>query len=317
MARPREVSGLDCDGSFGAAAARVVEVRAEEVFAHAEGVLDLDDIEPLHDMRVATRRLRAAMEMFRPCFPRKRYRRAMKPLKALADALGERRDRDVAIGSLGELAAAASAADRGRLEILIAKLDEERQPANEALAPFVAEARLAELRARLDELATGGSAMKARRVAGLDAVGPAARQRGADRRDQARGAERARRRRRSSRPGKRPSTTCGSPPNGCATCSRSPPAASAPRRGATREAAKQLQGVLGEIHDCDVMLPRVAGIESVEALLRTRRELLFARFRELWSELEPRASRALGAPAPRPRGAASSTRPCGARRGRS
>jgi CHAD domain-containing protein len=56
---------------------------------------------------------------------------------------------------------------------------------------------------------------------------------------------------------------------------------------AAREAAKQLQGVLGEIHDCDVMLPRVAGIESVEALLRTRRELLFARFRELWPELEP------------------------------
>ena len=54
-----------------------------------------------------------------------------------------------------------------------------------------------------------------------------------------------------------------------------------------REAARSLQGVLGEIHDCDVMLPRVAGIESVEALLRTRRELLFARFRETWAELSP------------------------------
>jgi CHAD domain-containing protein len=53
------------------------------------------------------------------------------------------------------------------------------------------------------------------------------------------------------------------------------------------EAAKRLQGVLGEMHDCDVMLPRVAGIASVEALLRTRRELLFASFRELWAELGP------------------------------
>ncbi len=49
-----------------------------------------------------------------------------------------------------------------------------------------------------------------------------------------------------------------------------------------RAKARELQDVLGEIHDCDVMLPQVAGIESVEALLRTRRELLFARFRELW-----------------------------------
>ena len=49
-----------------------------------------------------------------------------------------------------------------------------------------------------------------------------------------------------------------------------------------RVAAKELQGVLGEVHDCDVMMPRAAGIESLENLLRTRRELLFARFRDRW-----------------------------------
>lgn len=49
-----------------------------------------------------------------------------------------------------------------------------------------------------------------------------------------------------------------------------------------RDAAKALQGVLGEIHDCDTMLPRTAGIESLEMLLRTRRELNFNRLRELW-----------------------------------
>lgn len=47
-------------------------------------------------------------------------------------------------------------------------------------------------------------------------------------------------------------------------------------------AAKELQGVLGEIHDCDVMLPRVKGIESLEELLRTRREQLFRRFHGVW-----------------------------------
>jgi CHAD domain-containing protein len=131
----------------------VVEARAEEVFAHSGDVLDLDEIEPLHDMRVATRRLRAAMEVFRPCFPRKPYRRAMKPLKALADALGERRDRDVAIGFLRDFAAEAPAGDRGRLEILIAKLRDEQRQANDDLVPFLEEERLAELRRRLGELA--------------------------------------------------------------------------------------------------------------------------------------------------------------------
>ncbi|MBW8059936.1 MAG: CHAD domain-containing protein [Solirubrobacterales bacterium] len=49
-----------------------------------------------------------------------------------------------------------------------------------------------------------------------------------------------------------------------------------------RHAAEELQTVLGDLHDCDLMLPRVEGVESVEALLRTRRELLFRRFHELW-----------------------------------
>jgi CHAD domain-containing protein len=49
-----------------------------------------------------------------------------------------------------------------------------------------------------------------------------------------------------------------------------------------RRAVKELQGVLGEIHDCDVMLPHPEGVESLQALLRTRRELLHRRFRDLW-----------------------------------
>lgn len=55
-----------------------------------------------------------------------------------------------------------------------------------------------------------------------------------------------------------------------------------PEAEAARKAAKTLQGVLGDLHDCDVMLPGAAGIESLQTLLRTRRELLFQRFCELW-----------------------------------
>jgi CHAD domain-containing protein len=53
-----------------------------------------------------------------------------------------------------------------------------------------------------------------------------------------------------------------------------------------RISVKELQSVLGEIHDCDGLLAQVEGIRSLEALLRTRRELLFARFRELWKAEE-------------------------------
>ncbi len=49
-----------------------------------------------------------------------------------------------------------------------------------------------------------------------------------------------------------------------------------------RQAAKQLQSVLGDLHDCDLMLSKVEGIGSVEAILRERRQRLFCEFAELW-----------------------------------
>lgn len=145
--------GFDCDEPFARAAARVVRVRAEEVFAHAEGVLDVEDVEPVHDMRVATRRLRAALEVFEPCFPRKRHRKALKRVKALADALGERRDRDVAIVLLEEVGEGVAEGDRAAFVAAIERLRKEQRAANEALAPVVAPKRLKKLRRRLDKLA--------------------------------------------------------------------------------------------------------------------------------------------------------------------
>jgi CHAD domain-containing protein len=152
VARARDVD-FDCDEPFGRAAAQVVEVRAGEVFEQSGGVLDLGDIERLHDMRVATRRLRAAMEVFEPCFPRKRHRRALRRVKALADALGERRDRDVAIEFLEGLVAETPERERAALGELIASLRGEQREANEALAPYLAQKRLRKLRRRLLDLA--------------------------------------------------------------------------------------------------------------------------------------------------------------------
>jgi CHAD domain-containing protein len=153
VARARDVPGLDCDDPFAEAAARVVEVRSAEVFEHSGGVLDVDDIERVHDMRVATRRLRAALEVFEPCFPAKRHRKALKWVKALADALGERRDRDVAIEFLEGFAGEAPERDRPAIEALVARLREEQRQANEDLAPYVEAKRLKKLRRRLRKLA--------------------------------------------------------------------------------------------------------------------------------------------------------------------
>lgn len=49
-----------------------------------------------------------------------------------------------------------------------------------------------------------------------------------------------------------------------------------------RDAAKQLQSVLGDLHDCDLILPRVEQIGPAATLLRERRERLFREFVERW-----------------------------------
>ena len=157
MARARKVE-LDCGAPFVVAAVQVVEVRSQEVFEQAERVLDLGDVERVHDMRVATRRLRAALEVFAPAFPRKRHRRALKRVKALADALGARRDLDVEIGLLESLAPAVATDDETALAELLDGLHAAQLRANEELAPFVAGKRLKKLRKRLRKLAGSAAA---------------------------------------------------------------------------------------------------------------------------------------------------------------
>lgn len=143
---------LDCDASFSKAAKKTVKVRAAEVFAHSEGVLDLGEVERVHDMRVATRRLRAALEVFEPCFPRKRHRKALKKVKAVADALGERRDADVEIALFEGIVDEAVEADQAPLRKLIEELWVRQAEANEALARYVTSKRLKKLRRRLKKL---------------------------------------------------------------------------------------------------------------------------------------------------------------------
>lgn len=153
MARAREVQGIEPDVPFGEAAAAALDVRAEEVFEWQVGVLDTSDVERVHDMRVATRRLRAVMEVFAPCFPEKRYRKALKEVKALADVLGERRDPDVAIEALNKVASELSPADRPGLEGMIEELRGEQAHANARLADAMADLNESGLRERLHGLA--------------------------------------------------------------------------------------------------------------------------------------------------------------------
>jgi CHAD domain-containing protein len=155
VAKASPIPDLTAEQPYSEAAARIVSVRGAELAEQAEGVLDTGDIERVHDMRVATRRLRAALEIFQPCFPAKPYDQALGEVKRLADALGERRDRDVAIAALHDFNDQMSAPDRRGVASLIDRLRSEQERANEELAPLVAEESLKALQESMGELVTG------------------------------------------------------------------------------------------------------------------------------------------------------------------
>ncbi len=105
MAKAKEITGLDCAEDALLWAAEVLRVRFEEVADLRGTAMDFSDIEGVHDMRVATRRLRSALRDFMPLMNKRPSRRVSKELKQLADALGAVRDQDVAVVALEELQA--------------------------------------------------------------------------------------------------------------------------------------------------------------------------------------------------------------------
>jgi CHAD domain-containing protein len=154
LAKAREIPAIAPDATFREAAASAVEVRAEEVFSFRGRALDTSDIEGVHDMRVATRRLRAVMEIFAVCFPAKQHRRVLREVKELADALGERRDPDVMIDGLEKVAGKLAPGDRAGIRHLEDGLRERQAGANEQLASMLDRIERDRLRERLLALAT-------------------------------------------------------------------------------------------------------------------------------------------------------------------
>jgi CHAD domain-containing protein len=176
MAKARDIEALQCDMPYARAAAHIVAVRAQELFAHADGVLDVTDIERVHDMRVATRRLRAVLEIFAPCFPAGEHKAVLRDVKRLADALGARRDPDVQLAALERFEQATAKADAPGIEAFAERLREEQAAANAALAAALAEAEADELEERLERLVAAAEGV----VEAPDAEAPVAEAPGAE-----------------------------------------------------------------------------------------------------------------------------------------
>jgi CHAD domain-containing protein len=97
MAKAVPAKELSAKMPSGIAAARILEAKLQEMEAFAEPAL-AGDVDGIHDLRVAAKRLREALRLFRPVLPKRRGRELTALVDRLNDSLGAVRDRDVLAG---------------------------------------------------------------------------------------------------------------------------------------------------------------------------------------------------------------------------
>jgi len=120
------------DAGYLALAAKYVRRQAKQLAEQLDGICQAEDIEFVHRARVASRRLRIALRMFRDCFGRKRAKRWRKQIRRLTAELGDARDKDVQIeflcGILDELKERGCYPGIARLLVQVERQREQLQP---------------------------------------------------------------------------------------------------------------------------------------------------------------------------------------------
>lgn len=101
ISRRSSVPALDPEASLETNARRVLAVRVDELFGFAPIIPDAEASEALHDARIATKRLRYTLELFRSVFEDE-GERAIEQLKTFQEELGELHDHDVRIALIEE-----------------------------------------------------------------------------------------------------------------------------------------------------------------------------------------------------------------------
>lgn len=91
------------------------------------------DVEHVHQLRVATRRARSALEIFRSCLPSKAFRKMRRELKSVRQLAGQARDWDVFLTHLKEVEKDLAARSRPALDFLMGFAFARRQAAQEFL----------------------------------------------------------------------------------------------------------------------------------------------------------------------------------------
>ncbi|CAN5697892.1 hypothetical protein BH24CHL1_BH24CHL1_18490 [soil metagenome] len=115
MVKAKKVKGVDCKESVVINARKIVDVRLRELLSFGEYVGDPQKIDEIHNLRIAAKRLRYTLEMFRFAFP-KELADLIGEVKKVQEHIGDMRDADVMIERVNEILARENAARAERLQ---------------------------------------------------------------------------------------------------------------------------------------------------------------------------------------------------------
>ncbi len=124
-----------------------------DIKAHEDGSRRGGDIEDVHKMRVATRRVRAYLKAARPALDRAATDRIRGDVRELAGTLGVIRDHDVMIDRLHTEAGRLGGPDTGALEHLVGRLEAERIAGRDQLVSELDDPSYGALLVELEEAA--------------------------------------------------------------------------------------------------------------------------------------------------------------------
>src|SRR2546429_447790 len=148
MAKPIQVAGLSRRTPVARTSTKVLRATLLDLLEKFPEARSGASEKGVHDLRVAVKRFREAFRLFRPILPKKTFRRHRDWIEDLNDALGEVRDRDVALARLHKLTAGLAESPLSVAD-LVARLDAERIAAARALAAMLDRFQLEGVPARL------------------------------------------------------------------------------------------------------------------------------------------------------------------------
>jgi CHAD domain-containing protein len=136
-----EKPGLKADDTMAEAANKTLLFHLQRMMLHEPGTREGKDEEELHDMRVATRRMRAALRVFEDHIDMRAYKPFLKVLRQTGRELGTVRDLDVFRIKTQSYLDSLPEAERSGLDPLLEAWERERERARGELIDFLDSSR--------------------------------------------------------------------------------------------------------------------------------------------------------------------------------